>query len=534
MTIAKESPVPRDATACTGSNIQDLLDALASRLESHAGHLNALNVFPVPDGDTGINMSRTLRAAADAASSATGSAADVLAAASRGALLGAAGNSGVILSQMLRGFTEVYATVSVLDGNGVKRALEAASQAGYKSVAQPVEGTILSVARGTAEAIQPGVSIVLALSQAARGAAEAVEATPTQLEKLRAAGVVDAGGEGYRLIIDGAHRWMLGEDIRAAIGPATVSRALIGAQHTGGEVGFCTQFIIQHSTVPIQELKAEIEEMSTSVIVVGTEDIIRVHAHAGAPGQVLDLAVRSGNVSRISIENMEMQNESAREETDTGLTGIVAVAQSETAARLLESLGASSVVIPAAASPTVQELLNAVQRLGHEHILIMPNDKNSALTAEQLRGLTPRSIHIVPTENVVQCTQCLLAFNPDQAIDLQELRLSEALGGAKIIELARANRAADLPHAQVTIGSIVAIYAGQVIASATAPSETIALAMENIEAGSPEIATLYPCAELDPAALPELEAQLRALLPSAEHETVPLDLPARLALVSLE
>ena len=180
---------------CTGADIRDLLDALACWLESHAEHLNASECLPVPDGDTGINMSRTLRAAANEAALVDGAPAAVLLAASRGALLGAAGNSGVILSQMIRGFAEKFAAQQVSSGDELRTALQAAFDAGYKSVAQPVEGTILSVARATAAAIDPGTSLSEGLSQALRGAARAVDVTPTQLEKLRIAGVVDAGGK---------------------------------------------------------------------------------------------------------------------------------------------------------------------------------------------------------------------------------------------------------------------------------------------------------------------------------------------------
>ena len=534
MNSATHLPAPRDAETCTGADIRDVLDALAYWLESHAEHLNALNVFPVPDGDTGINMSRTLRAAANEAALVDAEPAAVLLAASRGALLGAAGNSGVILSQMLRGFAETFATGRLSSGDEFRDACQAAFEAGYKSVTQPVEGTILSVARATAAAIQPGASLSEGLSQAVQGAARAVDATPTQLEKLRLAGVVDAGGEGLRLILEGVQRWMAGEDLRSVAAPAVVNRALVGNQHAGSEVGFCTQFVIENSSLEADELRAQLELVSTSVVVVGNEELLRAHAHAQLPGRVLDIAVKAGTVSRISIENMELQNESARNDAPSGGTGIVAVARSEAAARLLRSLGATQVVVPVAASPTVQELLNSVQRIGNEHILILPNDKNSVLAAERLRGLTSRSIRILPTENVVQGMQCLLAFNPDQDVESQMSHLSAALGAATIIELARANRTADLPEAQVQVGSVVAISDGEILAAGESPAKALNDAIGHSQAGEVELVTLYPCADIGPAELSDLEATLTSLLPSAERETVPLDLPSRLAIIALE
>jgi DAK2 domain fusion protein YloV len=534
MTSAPQSPALRDARLCNGAAARDLLEALACWLETHADHLNALNVFPVPDGDTGINMSRTLRAAADAAASVDGEASAIFTAASRGALLGAAGNSGVILSQMLRGFSDSFPERGFNTGDELRTAFESAWAAGYKSVARPVEGTILSVGRAAAEAIQLGQSVHDALGQAVNGATEAVEATPSQLEKLRLAGVVDAGGEGLRLLLDGAQRWIRGEDLRAAAPPASATRALVGAQHTDDEIGFCTQFIIEAPSLSVDELKAQIEPLSTSIIVVGSDDLIRVHAHAAMPGALLDLAVAAGTVSRISIENMDLQHQSAQRESVTGQTGVVAVAQSLVAARLLESLGATTVVVPAEASPSVNELLNAVQRLGHAQILILPSDENAVLAAEQLQAMTSRSIHIVPTENVVQTMQCLLALNPDQDLDAQASRLVSAATSAAVIELARANRAADLPAARVAVGDVVAIQAGEVTAAGLSVEDVAKQAIGKLTRMDVELVTLHPCADIASSELGELENTLRSLHPDAEHDTVPLDLPSRLAMIALE
>jgi dihydroxyacetone kinase-like predicted kinase len=231
---------------------------------------------------------------------------------------------------------------------------------------------------------------------------------------------------------------------------------------------------------------------------------------------------------------MELQHESAQRESASGKPGIVAVAQSAASARLLESLGATSVVMPAAASPTVKELLSAVQRLGHEQILILPSDKNTTLAAEQLRGMTARTIHIVPTENVVQTMQCLLALNPDRGLEEQTSRLRAAATDATVIELARANRAAKLPGASVSVGSIVAIQAAEIVAAGGSAAKAAEQAIIRLESKDFELITLHPCADIEPSELQQLEETLRALLPAADHDTVPLDLPARLAMITLE
>jgi dihydroxyacetone kinase-like predicted kinase len=252
------------------------------------------------------------------------------------------------------------------------------------------------------------------------------------------------------------------------------------------------------------------------------------------PGALLDLAVAAGTVSRISIENMDLQHQSAQRESVTGQTGVVAVAQSLVAARLLESLGATTVVVPAEASPSVNELLNGVQRLGHAQILILPSDENAVLAAEQLQAMTSRSIHIVPTENVVQTMQCLLALNPDQDLDAQASRLVSAATSAAVIELARANRAADLPAARVAVGDVVAIQAGEVTAAGPSVAAVAVQAIGKLARNDVELVTLHPCADIASSELVELEKRLRSRHTDAEHDTVPLDLPSRLAMIALE
>jgi DAK2 domain fusion protein YloV len=522
---------PKDYTA---DSARDLLDALACWLESHAQQLDALNVFPVPDGDTGANMARTLRAASDGAGRSGGSVREVFNAAARGALLGAAGNSGVILSQMIRGFSECLQDDQTPNASDLKSALSGAATAGYRAVATPVEGTMLTVAREAAEAITSTQDLQLALNQALNGAADAVAATPLQLEKLRAAGVVDAGGEGLRLILDGVKRWVDGENLRAATPAPLVSRALVGAQHTDDDVGFCTQFTVEQSQLEIAQLREALQVLSTSLIVVGTRDLIRVHAHAQLPGAVLDTAVRAGVVNRISIENMQSQNAAARAESSSGSTGIIVVAPNEKSARLLESLGAHTVVIPMHGAPTVQELRDAVQRLGHEHLLILPNDKNSLLAAEHLATLSPRSIRIVPTENIAQGIQCLLSISPESDLEQHVDRLSRAARNTTCIELARATRATTVHGVPVSPGDTVAICAGSILAAAVTANEVIQPALKRLGISSAELITMYTGAEASPAATKAIADELVTSLPPCEVETVDTELPGRIALLAIE
>src|SRR5579864_8413834 len=327
----------RDRTRATGADLREALRSASAWLGANAERINALNVFPVPDGDTGTNMSMTLEAAVNGLRTLPESAAvsEVARAAYEAAMLGARGNSGVILSQLLRGFADALASASELTPPGLASALVRASEVGYSAVSRPVEGTILTVSRevGVAAmaAVGAGADFPQVLEQVARAAGDAVAATPNQLEVLRKAGVVDSGGEGYRVILEAAWMWSTGRSFDEEAANHPYSRALVQAIEEESTFGFCTEYLLRDASLPVPEVRMHMEALGESVIVVGDELLMRVHVHTLRPGQALEFAVDHGTLARVKVENMQLQHQAFTAATESsgdqvvGDTGVIAV-----------------------------------------------------------------------------------------------------------------------------------------------------------------------------------------------------------------
>ncbi|HEX8969667.1 MAG TPA: DAK2 domain-containing protein, partial [Chloroflexota bacterium] len=348
----------RDRTRATGADLRAALESAATWLLANAERINALNVFPVPDGDTGTNMSLTLRAAVDGLHQLEDQApvSEVAHSAYQAAMLGARGNSGVILSQLLSGFSQALADARELSPVGLAEALGQASDVAYRGVSRPVEGTILTVAREVAVAARAaagsGADLPAMLKQTAQAADVAVAATPMQLDVLRKAGVVDAGGEGYRVILEGAWMWSTGRSIddEAAVHP--YSRALVEAIEEESAYGFCTELLLRECDLPLVDVKSRMETLGESVIVVGDQALMRLHVHTLRPGQALEFAVEHGTLARVKVENMQLQHEAfaaaahasdGQDGQPPSTTGVIAVAAGEGLLKVFRSLGATVV-----------------------------------------------------------------------------------------------------------------------------------------------------------------------------------------------
>src|SRR4051794_34646077 len=381
----------------TGDSLRAALEAAATWLELQAASINALNVYPVPDGDTGTNMSMTMRAAAEAAAVEPSPAAqDVARSAARGALMGARGNSGVILSQLIRGFAEAVSGHETLGVEQLAEGLEGAAAAGYRAVGKPVEGTILTVARRAVEegrlAAADGLDLIQFWERVLRTADRAVIETTSQLAALQSAGVVDAGALGYRMVIEAFWRTSRGEAIEgdgATTAAPVASQALVAAQHVDeGGLGFCTEFLVQHASADEATIRAFMESLGDSVIVVGDADLRRVHVHTLRPGQALDWAVERGSVSRIKIENMQLQHDAGKDTAfgGRGLSriGVVAVSPGPGFRALFTSTGAAAIVEGGQTmNPSVQDILTAVSSVGYQEMILLPNNGNIVMAAEQ-------------------------------------------------------------------------------------------------------------------------------------------------------
>ena len=510
------------APALQGSELRQAWHSAAAYLELYRDAANALNVFPVPDGDTGTNMLLTLRAGiarmeqdgagtgdsgSDAGSDDTaGAVAESLAA---GAFWGARGNSGVILSQMLRGFANGIAGADVLDAGYMVSGLRAAAAAAYQAVGQPQEGTMLSVIRAAAEAVAADYDAsrpdTLALWQAAYDAAVAALArTPEQLPVLQAAGVVDSGGLGIVAVIGGALQALQGNSgppvdlglhsVGGAIDPGQTDSVAIDADflemHEGEEFGYCTQFVIHGDGLNPDTLRVGFGDIADSTVVIGGGAAVRVHIHTETPGPALTYAAAFGELDEIKIDNMSRQNRDwtagHRERTATppaeirpGVS-VIAVAAGPGLAALFQDAGCAAIVPGGQTlNPSASELIDAARAAGTENVIILPNNRNIILTAQQAAAANDGSdgiaLQVVATRSMPQGTAAMFGFNPELSVEQNLDNMTAASAAVASLEVARAVRDSVVDGQAVRQGQYMAILNGELAALSDDSAETALL-----------------------------------------------------------
>src|ERR1051326_7578250 len=498
--------VAGDRTRATGADLRAALQSASSWLLANAERVNALNVFPVPDGDTGTNMSMTLQAAVDGLQALGEDVAvsSVARGAYEAAMLGARGNSGVILSQLFSGFSQALAETTQLTPMDLANGLTQASDVAYRAVGKPVEGTILTVAREAARAAvaaaESGADLPGLLEETLRAATDAVAATPSQLEVLRKAGVVDSGGEGYRVILEGAWMWSPGRSVDEDTAFHPLSRALVDAIEEESTYGFCTEYLLRDVTAPLAEVKSSMEALGESVIAVGDESLMRIHVHTLRPGQALEYAVDHGTVVRVKVENMQLQHEAftaaahaggGTDEQRVSSIGVIAVAAGEGLLKVFRSLGATVVQGGQSMNPSVQEILNAVNRSGCKELIVLPNNTNIILTARHVQELTPHSVEVVPTETVPQGIGALLAFNFQSDMQTNVAAMQQAAHAVHTIEVTRAVRDAEIDGSRIQTGQYLALVDGKIAAVGDTAEGGLLSALSSTVVEEMEIVTIY-------------------------------------------
>jgi DAK2 domain fusion protein YloV len=529
--------VARDRTRATGADLRSALESASAWLTTNAERVNALNVFPVPDGDTGTNMSMTLQAAVDGLQRLGDDppVSQVARAAYEAAMLGARGNSGVILSQLLRGFSEALADTDELTPAALATALAQASEMAYRGVSRPVEGTILTVAREVAvaakAAVGSGVDLPGLLEQSVGAANDAVAATPSQLEVLRKAGVVDAGGEGYRVILEGAWMWSTGRSLEAGGDAHTYSRALLQAVDEESTFGFCTEFLLRDADLGVPDVKQTMEALGESVIAVGDRDLMRVHVHTLRPGQALEFAVDHGTLVKVKVENMQLQHEAfaaAAEQAGTSDTdrqrassiGVIAVAAGDGLQKVFRSLGARVVQGGQTMNPSVQEILAAVNSSGYRELIILPNNSNVVMTARHVQELTPHTVMVIPTETAPQGIGALLAFNFEADMQTNVAAMEQAAHAVHTVEVTRAVRDAEVDGLAVKSGELMGIYDGRIVVTSTSADEALLGALAHAPVEGLEIVTIYYGAGASQEAARAVAARIREAHPGLDVEVV--------------
>ncbi len=545
---------------CDGSVLRRAVSGSLGLLLRHAAEVDALNVFPVPDGDTGRNMAATLRAAVAETERVTAdgrSAGAIGAALARGALLGSRGNSGVILSQVLRGMADAAHGKRRVDGRDLAAGLRAGSRLADASIDRPVEGTILSVVRAAAEAAEAAAqqdpAVERVLEAAVEAAAAAVARTPEQLRVLAEAGVVDAGGRGFELILRGALAAFA--ELPDALPPAPPAQpadlhALAG-EGEGSAYGYETAYLIDARPglpLDLAALRAELGSLGDSLLVVGDPAVARIHIHGDRPDLALAVGLRAGRVSRVTIENLDALAAGDREERVGELLGagahagvgilpptvpalpaaapalaVVAVADGDGFARVIVAAGGSVVRATAGHErPSTGELLAGVRATGAGTVLLLPNDRNVRLAAEQVVALaTGVQVTVIPTRNAAEGIAALLAFDPRAEPVATAERMRNAAAGVRSAAIAVAVRDARVSGREVRAGETIALDPDEgLIASGSDPAAVI-LAASRAIAASAELLTVHYGASVAVEEAIAVGAALEAALPGVAIEVSP-------------
>ena len=544
------------------------LRAALTWLEANQQEINDLNVFPVPDGDTGSNMFLTMRSAVEEAQHAKHpeSIDSVMAAAAHGSLMGARGNSGVILSQIFRGLAQGLSGHAQVDSAGVARAFREAATVAYRAVMKPTEGTILTVIREAADAAEAaageGGDVRGVLNHVVREAHAAVERTTEQLAVLRDAGVVDAGGFGLAVIIEGFAR-AVNDSQQAAAEPALPLRRVgkpsirvpgVGAPETSlGQrrgaaavagsaegFGYCTEFLIEGDHLDVESIRTELAAMGDSALVVGDPDLIRVHIHTRDPAVLIGTAAQRGRLSKLKVEDMTAQHHevleragvaeakaqaAAEPESEAAVLappkplGVVTVAPAQGFREIFESLGADAVVAGGQSmNPSIEDLLNGVNAANAYSVIVLPNNANVILTAEQVNGVAGgRDVTVVPTRNVPQGISALLAFDAAADTETNRRRMLSAIEKVHAVEVTHAVRDSLADGKDIKEGDVIAVVDGRIAAVGSDYAGVVETAMQE-QQQEPELVTLYCGDGVTTDDAEHLVAALRPSHPSTEFE----------------
>lgn len=510
-------------------------------LEKSASDIDALNVFPVPDGDTGTNMLLTMRSTIEEAYKVGDCNISAVAQAMAiGAMMGARGNSGVILSQIWSGIAKGLLDKEMANGADIAEALSQASQVAYKGLSNPVEGTILTVIRSTAqvasgEAEREGADVISVMEAAVAAASEAVANTPAILPALKEAGVVDAGGQGLFTLLDGALRYLRGETEAMQIHKPQIIASNIPvipkavASHEGpGETpfGYCTEFLLKGQGLDPDNMRRRLKQRGQSLIVVGDTNTIRVHIHTLNPGKIIQFATSLGTVHGVSMRNMDEQHQDFLEmqkvRVPAAMAEIVAVVAGDGMSDVFSSLGAAAIVSGGQTmNPSTKDILQAVNKLASDNIIILPNNKNIIMTAEKVQQFTSKKVCVTPSRTIPQGVAAILAFDYEANFEANVKLMTEAMSAVKTIEVTRAMRATEINGLKIQKGQAIGILDdGEIISVADEPEAALCKALSRVSSENSSVLTIYYGAETSEAQAQKVKEDLGKPYPNLQTEVI--------------
>ncbi len=531
----------KQVDSATGQDLREMLTAATNWLEKNAPDIDALNVFPVPDGDTGTNMLLTMRSSVDEAYRAPDRSASAVAQAiARGALMGARGNSGVILSQIWRGLAQGLADKEKFTGSDLADALKKAAGLAYKGLSNPVEGTILTVvkdvaAAAEAQASQSDDNDLLSIMEAMVNAGgKSVANTPKLLPVLREAGVVDAGGQGLYTILDGALRYLKGEAEqmkyrRPQIIVTDIPTARMPQMIAAEEVpyGYCTEFLLKGHQLEPDRIRARLIKKGESLIVVGEESAVRVHIHTLNPGMVIRYATSLGTMHQVSIRNMDEQHQDYLEMQRERLPAVaidvatVAVVSGDGLAEVFKSLGATAIVPGGQTmNPSTKDLLQVIEAVPSDSVIILPNNKNIVPTANQLQSVTKKTVAVVPTETIPQGVSALLAFDFEADFETNAELMKKAKSAVKSIEITRAVRSAKLGRFNIRRKQGISFLDGDLVAVGDNPADALNQTLARLSLAEAEVITIYYGAGTELTEAQKVSSNIQQQYPQLQVEVV--------------
>lgn len=515
----------------------------AKNLEAKKEWINELNVFPVPDGDTGTNMTLTIMSAASEVSALSDPTMKTLAKAiSSGSLRGARGNSGVILSQLLRGFTRVIEKADKVDAQTFARAFEKGVETAYKAVMKPKEGTILTVARGAAikamEIAEDAENLESFFADVIAEAEAVLARTPEMLPVLKEAGVVDSGGQGLLEVLKGAFDGYMGKEIDLTFEKpkSGVSVKPVSAEESDIKFGYCTEFIIMlEKEFPEKEehaFKEYLMSIGDSLVVVADDEIVKVHVHTNDPGQAIQKALTYGQLSNMKIDNMRLEHhekvikeaekmaaqQAAQEPAKE--VGFISVSVGDGMGQIFRELGADYLIEGGQTmNPSTEDVLQAIAHVNAENIFIFPNNKNIILAANQARDLTEdKNIIVIPTKTIPQGITALISYVPDKTVEQNTEEMMEAMKNVKTGQITYAVRDTKIDDKEIRQGDIMGIGDHGILAVGKEIEDTAVAMVQEMADEDSEIISVYYGADVTAEDAEQFAARLEELYPDFDVE----------------
>lgn len=544
-----------DLDVVTGDQVKKFFYGGFSFLEERQQEIDRLNVFPVPDGDTGRNMYLTMAAAVKemdrVSAPGVGQVSEALA---KGSLMGARGNSGVILSQLIRGLAEAVKGKETISVQEFARAWQAATTTAYRAVIKPVEGTMLTVARGFSrgimEASATGKPLVQVLAEALEKGYETLQMTPELLPVLKKAGVVDAGGKGLMVLLEGGLQALRnGAGATVMVTAQEQKKSRTAGQEADFTYLYCVSLLLETDLNWLEEVRKGLHPLGGSMVIGGAGNLIKLHIHTNNPGQVLSYCLQFGVLHNIEIANMrdqyeeshgsavdESQLQDAAQDTAGELPiGLVAVGAGEGITSILKNLGVNWVIEGGQTmNPPVEEFVKAIKSVPSSRLLVLPNNKNLILAAEQAKKLVEKSVLVVPSKSIPGGIAALLAFNPDLSLEENCRLMTAQLDQVKVGEVTYAVRDAVLDGTEVKQGDYIGISKGEVKAAGASLNRVVTGLIGSMVEPGDGLVTLYAGAGVSAEEAGQVASEIREEHPDLEVEVQHGGQPVYYYLISVE